>query len=237
MMSLISRLFWKSIPKPERMLLLSLVNEPNRQIIDKTLTQKHSFPSHFDQYQCIFIHTPKVAGISLVDALGFADSHSWHLPLKYYEATEQDKFNQYFKFGFVRNPWDRLFSAYQFLKQGGVSNKDQSMSQLINHYSDFNDFVAKWLNEDSITSMIHLAPMYRFFENQHGHIAADFIGRYENLQQDYEVIRKRIGTGKTLPHKNASTKNDYKVQFSTKTIDKIALLYERDIVEFNYDFE
>lgn len=236
-MSLMSRLFWKSIPKPERKLLLSMVNEPNRQIVDKVLTQKHRFPDCFDQHQCIFIHTPKVAGISLAHALGFADTHTWHLPLKYYEATEQDKFNQYFKFGLVRNPWDRLFSAYQFLKKGGISEKDHSLSQLVNKYSDFNNFIVKWLNEDTINSLIHLTPMYRFFENQQGQIAADFIGRYENIQQDYDVIRSHIGTGNPLPHKNASTKNDYKTQFTTKAIDKVALLYERDILEFNYDFE
>jgi len=47
-----------------------------------------------------------------------------------------------------------------------------------------------------------------------------------------------IGAG-TMGNGIAHTfaQNDYKVQFSTKTIDKIALLYERDIVEFNYDFE
>ena len=113
-MSLVSRLLWKSIPKPQRKLLLSMIDEPNRHVVDKILNQKPSFPTYFDEHQCIFIHTPKTAGISIIHALGFQNTHTWHLPLKYYEATEPEKFNRYFKFGLVRNPWDRFFLLILF---------------------------------------------------------------------------------------------------------------------------
>lgn len=235
-MNILSRLFWKSIPKPERKLLLAMLNEPNRQVADKILNQKHSFPNYFDRHQCIFIHTPKVAGISVIHALGFEDSHTWHLPLKYYEVTEPDKYAAYFKFGFVRNPWDRLFSAYNFLKNGGISSRDEGMTRVVERYDHFNDFVMKWLSDEAAHSFIHFTPMHRFFENLHGEISADFIGRFENLQNDYDEIREHLEVGKALPHKNASVRANYRAQYSSQAIDKVAAIYERDIHEFNYDF-
>lgn len=235
-MSILSRLIWKSIPKSERKLLLSLLDEPNRQLADKILSQKHHFPASFDENKCIFIHTPKVAGISIAHALGFQHTHTWHIPLKYYEATESEKFNTYFKFGFVRNPWDRLFSAYQFLQKGGISEKDVALSNLVRHYPDFSTFVLSWLSSDAARSLIHLTPMYLFFENRQGMITADFIGRFENLEHDYNKIRERLNTGQPLPHLNPSTKVHYAQQYSTQMIDKVARIYERDISEFNYDF-
>lgn len=236
-MSIISRLFWKSIPKPERKLLLSLLDEPNRQVADKILNQKHSFPIGFDENECIFIHVPKVAGISIAQGLGFHSAHTWHLPLKYYEATEPDKYENYFNFGLVRNPWDRLFSAYQFLQKGGISEKDSSLTHLVQRYPNFDSFVSKWLSKEAARSVIHLTPMHHFFENQQGMIAADFIGRFENIEQDYNQIREKLGIGDPLPHLNPSSKTQYTHQYSTKMIDKVAKVYERDISEFNYDFD
>jgi hypothetical protein len=78
--------------------------------------------------------------------------------------------------------------------------------------------------------------MYLFFENRQGMIAADFIGRFENLEHDYNKIRERLNTGQPLPHLNPSTKVHYAQQYSTQMIDKVARIYERDINEFNYDF-
>lgn len=189
-MSIISRLFWKSIPKTERKLLLSMVDEPNRHVADKILNQRHTFPTCFDQHKCIFIHIPKVAGISITHGLGFHKTHTWHIPLKYYESIEPEKFKNYFKFGLVRNPWDRLFSTYQFLQNGGISEKDAALTNLIKHYPNFSSFVSTWMSKEAAHSIIHLTPMHLFFENQQGMIAADFIGRFENIEQDYNKIRQ-----------------------------------------------
>ena len=71
----------------------------------------------FDKKKCIFFHIPKTAGISLVKAL-FGDLDWGHRDVKYYRNVfNKKKFDSYFKFTFVRNPYDRLFSAYSFLKK------------------------------------------------------------------------------------------------------------------------
>ena len=71
----------------------------------------------FDEKKCIFFHIPKTAGISLVKAL-FGDLDWGHRDVNYYiNVFDKKRFNDYFKFTFVRNPYDRLFSAYSFLKK------------------------------------------------------------------------------------------------------------------------
>lgn len=73
----------------------------------------------FDLYRCIFVHIPKAAGISMSRAL-FGNFAGNHKSVETYQRIFSKKeFNSYFKFTFVRNPWDRLFSAYIYLKRGG----------------------------------------------------------------------------------------------------------------------
>lgn len=235
-MSFVSRLIWKSLSKSHRKLLLSVLTEPNRQLVNSTLSNKTEYPNLFDEHQFIFIHIPKVAGISLIHALGFEQQHKWHMPLKYYEANTAKKFDQYFKFAFVRNPWDRAYSAYTFLQKGGISERDDSQSRIIKSYASYEDFVMKWLSHEASQSLIHFCPMYSFMQNTHGEIAIDFIGRYENLQTDYDYIRSQINIGEQLPQKNVSRQSDFREVYTTQMIDKIARVYERDIAEFDYDF-
>lgn len=72
--------------------------------------RKSSFSENeLKKNQIIFIHVPKVAGTGLQKSLEFSASHT-HLYT--YELEDKEKFNKYFKIGFVRNPWDRLVSAF-----------------------------------------------------------------------------------------------------------------------------
>ncbi|HTL74630.1 MAG TPA: sulfotransferase family 2 domain-containing protein, partial [bacterium] len=79
----------------------------------------------FDQHRCIFVHVPKCAGISLVKSL-FGDFDCGHTNLRRYQIMfAPAEFNGYFKFTIVRNPFDRVVSAFLFLKKGGVNEKDR----------------------------------------------------------------------------------------------------------------
>src|ERR1700746_1966012 len=69
-----------------------------------------------NRFRCIFIHIPKTAGSSVVEVL-FGE-RSRHIPYFEYEQANPGKFRRYFKFSFVRNPWDRLVFSYFFLRAG-----------------------------------------------------------------------------------------------------------------------
>ena len=68
-----------------------------------------------DEHQVIFIHIPKAAGTSVARALFGAASR--HVPYGEYERATPDKFRRYFKFSFVRNPWDRKVSLYHYVRK------------------------------------------------------------------------------------------------------------------------
>lgn len=237
-MSFISRLIWKSIPKARRQLLLSVIAEPNRQLIDKVLSDRTQYPKVFDEKKFIFIHIPKVAGISLVSAMGFENEHKWHIPVRFYQQIIPDKFDDYFKFTFVRNPWDRVLSAYTFLQQGGLSQRDEKISRFVNSYGSFEKFVMQWLSIDSANNLLHFTPMVNYLTGINNNLVMDFVGKYETLQDDYKKIQEILHIGADLPHKNASKSvTDFRSAYTPQMIDRVACIYERDINTFGYDFD
>lgn len=238
-MSLLNRIFWKSISKKERKLVLSFVSEPNRQVLDKILSNNLKYPSAFDNRKFIYIHIPKVAGISIANALGITEEHKWHVPLTYYQAALNKKeFDSYFKFSFVRNPWDRAFSAYKFLYNGGLSQRDEEITTMIRSYRSYEDFITRWLSPETCRILLHFAPMSDFLMTKHGNVSMDFIGRFESLEQDYNTLSQKLRYGESLPHKNSSPdKIKYKDIYTPKMIDKIATVYARDLLEFGYTYE
>lgn len=78
----------------------------------------------FDHYRYLFIHITKTAGTSVAISL-FGELPYHYTAVQYRVIYGRKTFNRYFKFAFVRNPWDRLYSAYSFLKNGGWNNEDR----------------------------------------------------------------------------------------------------------------
>ena len=62
--------------------------------------------------RCIFIHIPKVAGTSILRALGAPERPRVHLAWYVYYHANKNRFEKYFKFAFVRNPWGRAHPTY-----------------------------------------------------------------------------------------------------------------------------
>ena len=114
-MRFLSRLFWKSLPKQERKTLLAMLPVVQRGSLDKVLNGRWHFPDCYDQRRCIFVHLPKNAGNSINQTL-FNGFEPGHLPLNWYEQQCPQQFSQYFKFAFVRDPWNRVYSAWGYLR-------------------------------------------------------------------------------------------------------------------------
>lgn len=63
-----------------------------------------------------------------------------HVPYLDYECANPRKFERFFKFAFVRNPWDRLVFTYFFLKNGGVNEMDRRFAA--EHLARYDGFAA-----------------------------------------------------------------------------------------------
>ena len=184
-------LFWRSTPAKQREMMLSFLTQYQRQLWKKLLSGRLSYCSDYDAKECIFVHVPKTAGLSICDGL-FGQPAVGHMPLHYYEKVlGKERYQRYFKFAFVRNPWDRVYSAYTYLMRGGVSKDDQVWKEALGRYSDFNDFVARWLDTDNIELQLHFMPQSRFIKNSCGVIDLDFLGRFEMLVEDYGYIAQK----------------------------------------------
>jgi hypothetical protein len=237
----LARIFWK-LPYETRRYLAKVVffNIVNR------LKQIRSAPSAptlrgFDEYKCIFIHIPKTAGLSIVNSLFGEMKQPSHFPLIRYQLlfTETEYLN-YYKFAFVRNPWDRAVSAYTFLMEGGISNFDKEFAfNILSKYKSFDDFVRNWCTESNIFQMAHFIPQYAYVTEPDGSFKLDFLGRFENLQDDFDHICKQLKISRMLERKNITTgrKKDFRVYYTPQSAEIIGRLYAKDIELFGYKFE
>lgn len=186
-----------------------------------------------DAHRCIFIHIPKTAGSSIADALFGAVSR--HIPYTEYLRASPRKFRAYFKFAFVRNPWDRLVSTWFFLKKGGMNEADRVWSEAhLAPYADFDSFVRHGLGRPEVQAWAHFRPQADFILAPDGTVMVDFVGRYEQLSGDFAIVARRLGVNAVLPAHNASNHAHFASYFTAESAAIVAQIYARDAYAFGY---
>ncbi|MEO1081860.1 MAG: sulfotransferase family 2 domain-containing protein [Pseudomonadota bacterium] len=184
----------------------------------------------------VFVHVPKAAGISVSQSL-YGCLGGGHITVdKYLEVLGPVRFLTFFKFAFVRNPWERLYSAFRFLSKGGINEKDREFqADVLSNYSEFSDFVLRWLDADTAQSKVHFRPQYGFLFDASRRLSVDFVGFYETLEDDFNFVAQQIGVDTSLPHLNSSgITEDLNEVYSPEMIDKVGALYAADIDTFGY---
>ena len=206
--------------------------------IGKTNTYKP-----FDENKCIFVRIPKSASMSVTMTL-FGNISGGHNSIRDYQIIFSKKnFENYFKFAFVRNPWDRVFSAYNFLKRGGINEGDRIWSsENLESVIDFEDFVTNYLRKPSIQKHIHFIPQYEFLISYNNKLAIDFLGFFENIKNDFNYVKKKLSKNNSiLEHINKTNSNekkkDYTDFYSDEMKDIVEEIYKKDIELFGYNFD
>ena len=89
----------------------------------------------------------------------------------------------------------------------------------------------------NINNSLHFQHQYCFLEDEKGTIAVDFIGRFENIEEDFKIITDKLNIKRTLKKTNTSKrKEDYRAYYNQETKAKVGIIYKRDIELFNYEF-
>lgn len=190
-----------------------------------------------NQLKCIFVHVPKTAGTSLQETL-FDFSHTGHFRWDEYRAMDRKKFSEYYKFAFVRNPWDRVVSAYFYLSKGGRNSSDKKWAdEVLSEYDDFNTFVLEWLTPQNIYTWNHFVPQTDFIFDKQDQMKVDFCGKFESLNEDFLTVSKRLGADKNLKNINKSSRGSYSQYYTEQTKAIVAEVYERDIRLLGYTFD
>ena len=193
----------------------------------------------------IYIHVPKTAGRSVEKAFAFEivprrsiddpfgvrevlRESEKHLPAAVLQRSFPDAFASYYKVGFVRNSWDRIVSAYFWLRAS------------CNLRRGFKD----WVMQDFVDTPprernIFVEPyQLDWLTDEDGNIIVDYIGRFEKLTQSFSEVCDHIGAVNVkLPHCNKTEHEHYSTYYDAETRDRIAKRYEKDNQFFGFEFE
>ncbi len=194
----------------------------------------------------LFIHIHKTAGTSITRALqaipGTRTIFHPHSLMKHVALTEEQ--NTLFKFAFVRNPWDRLLSWYNMIRNKGPTNRFMSyVLENSRSFSEFLDCVDEIAETDDPTDSA--IPYWKsiaynqldYISTPDGRLNIDFVGRFETLNHDFAAVCKRLDLGAiTLEHTNRYEHAPYRSYYTDCDIEKVRRLYARDIRHFGYEF-
>jgi hypothetical protein len=144
----------------------------------------------------------------------------------HWKMFNNKKHEEYFKFVFVRNPWDRLVSCYH-----DKVLKKKLFKKCWN--KDFKYFVNYVKKQNLETADRHIRLQSSLFPVN----AVDFIGRFENFENDFQYVGKKIGLPESkLPHYNITKHKHYSEYYDDETRAIVAEMYADDIKNFGYQF-
>ena len=185
----------------------------------------------------IFIHIPKAAGTAVRLALGEEKTGRRHLPWWVYQQASPQKYDEFFKFAFVRNPISRTLSAYNYLKSGGNRMEDLAVAEYLSKYRSFSEFLDRELLEGSMIYHQIFRPQTSYICDWRGDIKVDFVGKVETMEKDFNYIARLIGLGEDHQIRVINSSEQAPEEISRADKEKIFQVYENDFKLLGYDLE
>ena len=206
-------------------------------------------------YRAIYFYIPKVACSSIksvcFDLLNpgetISNVHHYDYPCIRKNEVEE-YYSNYFKFAFVRNPWDRLVSCYRNKIKHDKNYNDSEFRngvffKLVAYnmfwggmsFDEFVDAICKIPDEYANP---HFRSQHTFISDGNGNTLTDYIGKFEQLDSDFAHVCTEIGASCAgLPHLMIGGNNvDYKNFYTNKTRAQVTARYAKDITLFDYDY-
>ena len=209
------------------------------------------------QSNFLFVHIQKTAGISIeheiksrfpsTEILGGRHSRV----IDVIACLDDDSWKRLYKFAFVRNPWDRMLSWYNMIQIAqkrapfyrkfiGRPFRSDFWNSAVKNSSDFQSFLENcteviWDNKCKKSFAYN---QIDYLVDNHDNVSIDFIGKFENLDSDFDCILAKLGvTGVSLPKKNQNKHAHYSHYYNSYTRKIIEARFARDISFFDYSFE
>ncbi len=138
-------------------------------------------------------------------------------------------FSAYYKFSFVRNPWDRAVS--QFASMAGR----EDLRDFIGMKKD--DSFKVYLSLIARRRHVQWEPQANFLHDSTGELLVDYVGRFETFAESVFHVLGAIGVeAKTIPRTQKSRRGPYATYYDDESREIIASMYSRDIEAFGYSF-
>ena len=193
--------------------------------------------SYWKKEKTIFIHIPKGAGVSVNQAI-------YGRPLGHFYAKDIKRiypkiFKKFFTFSVVRNPIDRLYSAYHFSIQGGTNVMGiKNYGYYINNqdFNSFESFVTKWLKKQNLLKIDFIfRPQYVYLFDDNKKLLVDKFYKLEHIEEYFDEISNAIGKPFSLEHLNASKRG--KVKITDELRNEICNIYKQDFKLLGYSLD
>jgi len=221
-------------------------------------------------HKLVFVHIQKTGGQTvskvlkknILDLTRFRRKHEFAVQA----AEALEGWDEYFKFAFVRNPWDRLVSWYsmirnaaepqpyqipsnqrdkQYLRQARKLEQRREHNLLwryvLENSSTFEEFIRNCTGKIEVNEGVVHSFMFNqldYVTDGDGNLLVDFIGRFENFHNDLLEVSNRLGIDPgSIPHKNPSPHSHYSLFYTPETAMIVSERFKKDVEYFGYQFE
>ena len=132
----------------------------------------------------IYIHIPKSAGTS-VQRSGLIDIKDWH---DHKTAREINNLSNYYSFTFIRNPYDKVYSSYNYYLNG--RHRDNNKKNWIKtNYPTFKEFILDYNNSKKVCKYHFETTQKQYITNDNGEIIVDYVGNFYNVSNEFKKIQ------------------------------------------------
>ena len=201
-----------------------------------------------DSRKFLFVHVQKTGGSAVTKLIKaqLPDEEirtvgKRHLPWN--QILDQDpSISDYWTFGYVRDPWDRMVSWWnmidvwrsRFLDTGRtLDGQGNVFWRQAASYADFEDFILR--GTEDLPRLRR--PQIRYLR-ANGR-TADFIGRTESLGDDVRTAMEHVGLkGEELTEHNMGKRDrsKYRHYYTDASRKRVEDVFAKDLAEFGYTF-
>ncbi|MDE0178392.1 MAG: sulfotransferase family 2 domain-containing protein [Gammaproteobacteria bacterium] len=149
-----------------------------------------------------------------------------HLTLRQVqENLPPDLWRGYFKFAFVRDPYDRFVSVCAMLNKRNPGYRGRETS-----------FMKRALTVPRFRQRVLVRPQLDMLVDETGRLGMDYVGRYERLQEGFGEVCRQIGIAEVdLERSNVSEHDEYASYYDDELTGAVTAFYRRDFEALGYE--
>lgn len=194
------------------------------------LVRARNFLRHKYIDDFLFVRINKTGGSSVKWALQLPIGHT--TALEYIDKIGRQKWDNKFTFSIVRNPWDRVVSQYHYRVKTNQTNLGTTRIS-------FRDWVKLVYQENDsfyYDKPKMFMPQLDWLIDRNGEVLVEYILRFENLNDDFDTLCKKLGKSAKLPHIKSTKRANYQDYYDNDTFRIVEKWFKKDIFKFEYKF-
>ncbi len=204
----------------------------------------------------IFFHLYKCGGKSLRKVLNeeingseeLQGVHSLPRDMRFHfeKNLSLKKYDSYYKFTIIRNPFDFLVSTYFYAKKHKnhfmhieIERRNMTMEEFIPYYMNLRIQHFKVAPIGRPFGSNKVVTLMDWITDTNGDEIVDFIGKLEDIDKDQKIIFEKLGLpSQVIPvlDKSQIRENDYRQYYTDKSREMVEKYFAKDLKRFNYEF-